>query len=140
MTVRLSKRQKIKILHSKDLFPIMQKILLRENKISRSKEHFWVVGLNTQNTILFIELVALGSIDAAIVKPAEIFRMAIYKLATQIIIVHNHPSGELKPSQADRTLTENLLQAAEIVKIEVSDHLIISEKNYFSFKDKKIVF
>src|SRR6266550_905671 len=97
MTIRLTKEQKIKVLNSDDVYKVMQQILLRENKISRAQEHFWVVGLDNKNKILFIELVALGAQNRLEAKPSDIFRMTIYKLAIKVIFVHNHPSGEIKP-------------------------------------------
>lgn len=136
MNVRLTKNQKIKVLNSEDVFKIMQQILLRENKISRNKEHFWVIGLNNSDKIMFIELIALGSITAAIVKPPEIFRMAIYKLATSIILIHNHPSGELQSSPNDIALTEKLKRAGAFLEIPVIDHLIISEEGFKSMMRK----
>ena len=136
MNVRLTKEQKIKILNAKDVFSIMRQILMRENKIGRAKEHFWVVGLNNGNRILFIELISLGSATSTIVNPPEVFRLAIYKLATQIILVHNHPSGNMKVSKNDTKLTETLKIAGSILGIPVLDHLIISEDDYISVMKK----
>ncbi|PZF74380.1 JAB domain-containing protein [Taibaiella soli] len=140
MNVRLSKEQKVTILNQDDIYKVMQQILLRENKIRRNQEHFWVVGLNTTNKILFAELVALGATDIVQVKPPEVFRMGIYKLATKVILVHNHPSGEVsKPSKADIDLTDRLYKAGKIVLIEVLDHLVISETSYYSFQEKGLM-
>ena len=72
--------------------------MLRENKIGRNQEHFWVIGLDNQNKILFIELVGLGAVNRVGANPPDVFRMGIYKLAVGMILVHNHPSGNLKPS------------------------------------------
>ncbi len=94
MEIRLSKEQKIKVNSPQAIFNIMLQILLRENKIGRNKEHFWVVGLATSHKILFIELVSLGSISKAIVDPGEVFQLSIHKDAVAVILVHNHPSGE----------------------------------------------
>jgi len=132
MNVRLTKEQKIKVLNGEDLYKVMRQILMRENKIGRVKEHFWVVGLNNDDRIMFIELAALGSTKATVIKPPEIFRMAIYKLATHIILVHNHPSGKLEASTADLVLTEKLKKSGEFLEIPVIDHLIISEKGFKS--------
>ncbi|MEM9981108.1 MAG: JAB domain-containing protein [Bacteroidota bacterium] len=133
MNVPLSDEQKIRILNSDHVYSVMQQILLRENTIRRSQEHFWVMGLDAKNKILFIELVSLGSLTKTIVEPPEVFRMAIYKLAVNIILIHNHPSGELEPSEPDLDITDRLIQVGKILKIEVFDHLIISEEAYFSF-------
>ena len=69
--------------------------MLRENKIRRNQELFWVVGLDNSNKILFVELVSLGSVNTTPINHPEIFRMAIYKMAVKIILMHNHPSGEM---------------------------------------------
>ncbi len=97
MNIKLPEKQKIKILNSDDVFEIMQKVLRRENKIDRDKEHFWIIGLNVKNKMLFIELVSMGSVKASTVEPMNVYRVAVLKGATQVILVHNHPSGALNP-------------------------------------------
>ncbi|WP_133511162.1 JAB domain-containing protein [Candidatus Thiosymbion oneisti] len=87
MEIKLSKQQKITVTGSEDIYLIMRQILRRENKIGQGQEHFWMVGLNQANKILYIELVALGSSNMANINPREAFRMAIYKLAVQVIMV-----------------------------------------------------
>lgn len=135
MNVKLSQKQKAQIANAVDIYAIMQQVLLRENKLGRAQEHFWVIGLNTQNKVLFIELLALGSQNRAKVSPPEAFRMAIYKLATQVIFVHNHPSQNLEASTSDKNLTDYLYKAGAFLQITVLDHLIISEIGYSSFND-----
>jgi DNA repair protein RadC len=135
MNVKLTKAQKIKLASSADIYKIMQQILLRENKIDREKEHFWTIGLDNANRILYIELISLGSSTATIVQPMQVFRVAILKGAIQMVLVHNHPSGELRPSEEDIKITDRLVQVGHIVGIKVIDHLIISEKTYNSFGD-----
>jgi DNA repair protein RadC len=135
MDIQLTEAEKIKILNSDDIYGIMQKILLREQKIDQNREHFWVIGLENNNRILFIELVSLGTVNQALVKPMEVFSLALQKRAVKIIICHNHPSGELKPSDADKDITDKLIQVGIIVNTPVLDHLIISTKSYLSFGD-----
>lgn len=135
MNIRLNKNQKIKVNSSKDIYAIMKQILLRENKYGITKEHFWVVGVGFDNRILYIELISLGSISTAVVNPNEVLRLAVQKNAPKIILVHNHPSETLKPSDEDKDLTDRLIQAARIVSTEVIDHLIITPKKYYSFAD-----
>lgn len=133
MDIQLSEEDKIKVLNGDDLYAIMQKILLRENKIDRNREHFWIVGLENNNRILFIELISLGSVNATIAEPMEVFSLALQKRAVKIILVHNHPSGELIPSDSDIDTTDRLLQVGKIVNTPVIDHLIISETSFYSF-------
>ena len=140
MNVKLSEAQKkVAIDSSKNIAVIMQQILKRENKLGRSQEHFWVIGLNNGGKILFIELIGLGRQNRVTANPPDVFRMAIYKLAIKLILVHNHPSGEMKPSTADRLFTDRIIKVGEIINIDVIDHIIISEKEHFSFADTGII-
>ena len=135
MTIELSDNQKIKPLNPDDIYNVMQDILLREEKIDQEKEHFWMIGLANNNRILYIELVSLGSVNAVTVEPMNVFRVAVLKGAIKAIIVHNHPSGELKPSDADKDLTDRLIQVGRILNIPIIDHLVISINSYMSFVD-----
>ncbi len=133
MKVKLTQAQKIQVNDSKDVYGIMRKILLREDKYGRSKEHFWVVGLDVDNRILYIELISLGSITFATVNPNDVFRLAVRKEAAGVILVHNHPGENLEPSDKDLEVTDRLIQSAKILSTEVLDHIIISTETYFSF-------
>jgi len=135
MNVKIAGKDTIKIANSDDVFDIMQKILLRENKLDREKEHFWIIGLNNANKILCIELVSVGGTKSTVVEPMNVFRVSILKGAIKVILVHNHPSGELTPSKKDIDLTDRLIQAGKIIDVAVTDHLIITEKAYLSFVD-----
>lgn len=139
MNVRLTKDQKIKIANSEDVYNIMQQVLLRENRISRKQEHFWIIGLDNKSRILFIELLALGQQNRVNMNPSDTFRMAIYKLATQAILIHNHPSGSTELSKEDRELTDYLYKSGKFLRIEVIDHLVITETEYYSFEDNGLM-
>lgn len=135
MDIKLTEAEKIKVINSDDIYGIMQKVLLRENKIDQNREHFWVIGLENNNRILFIELIGLGSVNKVIAEPMDVFSFALQKRAVKIILCHNHPSGELKPSDGDKDISDKLIQVGIIVNTKVVDHLIISDKSYLSFKD-----
>jgi len=135
MNVKLTEAEKIKTLNSDDMYGIMQRVLLRENKIDQDREHFWVIGLSNSCRLLFIELISKGTINKTLVEPMEVFSLALQKRAVSIMLVHNHPSGELRPSNADKNITDRLIQVGNIVETVVLDHLIISDKSYISFKD-----
>jgi DNA repair protein RadC len=135
MDIKLAEAEKIKVLNSDDIYGIMQRILLRENKIDQNREHFWVIGLENNNRILFIELISLGTVNKTLAEPMEVFSFALQKRAVKIILCHNHPSGEVKASDADKDITDRLIQVGIIVNTEVVDHLIISAKSYLSFGD-----
>jgi DNA repair protein RadC len=139
MNIRLKKNEEIKILCSDDIYSIMQQILLRENKIDRGREHLWTISLDTANKVLNIELVSMGSINKTIIEPMEVFSVPMQKRAVSIILIHNHPSGELKPSEGDKDMTDRLIQCGLIMHVPVLDHLIITEKTYFSFADSGLL-
>jgi DNA repair protein RadC len=135
MNIKLSKQQKSKpIYQAEDVYAIMQQILKRENRYHRKQEHFWVIGVNNDRTIVFIELLALGASNRVAIKPPDAYRMAIYKLSDYVIFVHNHPFGNaLKPSPADIDTTDMLIKTGELIHINVLDHFIINETGYYSF-------
>jgi len=140
MTIELTDEQKIKLLNSDDVYSVMQEILLREEKIDQEKEHFWMIGLAQNNRIQYIELVSMGSVNSTTVEPMNVFRIAVMKGSVNVIMVHNHPSGELKPSEKDKDLTDRLIQVGRILNIHVIDHLIISTEAYLSFSDIGLLF
>jgi DNA repair protein RadC len=118
----------------KDIF-----LLLKERIINFHKEYFLVAALDNRNKVIDIETVSVGTLNSSLIHPRETFEVAIKNHAVSIIICHNHPSGELKPSEDDLIVTENLVKAGKLLGISVIDHLIISKKGYFSFKAKKII-
>ena len=134
MNSPLSGKEKIRMLNTDDLYSIMQKVLLRENKIDRDKEHFWVIGLATDNRILFIELIGLGTVIKTLVEPMEVFSVALQKRATKIILCHNHPSGQITLSEEDKDITDRLIQVGIIVNTPVIDHQIITTERFLSFE------
>jgi len=113
----------------------MQDILLREDKIDQEKEHFWMIGLALNNGLQYIEQVSMGSVKSTLVEPMNVFRIAVMKGSVSVIIVHNHPSGELKPSADDKDVTDRLIQVGRILNISVIDHLIITKNSFLSFTD-----
>ncbi len=135
MTIKLTRKQRIKIRCSDDAFKVMQEILLREEKIDQYKEHFWVMGLAPSTRILYVELVSLGCVANTYAEPINVFRFALTKGCVSVILIHNHPGESLKPSEKDLDLTDNLIQVGRIIKVEVLDHLIISTKSHMSFAD-----
>ncbi len=138
MEIKLTDDQKIKINNPQEIFVIMKEILLRENKYSRNREHFWVVGLDIDNAILYIELVSIGSMEETVVDPKEVFRVGILKFARYLILVHNHPFGHLEPGENDLKTTNQLIHAAKLVRLQVIDHLIINTEKFSSFGNEGI--
>jgi DNA repair protein RadC len=139
MNIKLTEKQKVHILNSADVYKVMQQVLLRENKIRRNQEHFWVVGLDKDNKILFVELISLGANNRVTIAPPEVFRMGIYKLAVSMILVHNHPGGSTQASDTDEDFTDRMMKSGKMLNIDVVDHLIITETKYSSLKDLGIM-
>ena len=139
MDIKLGKNDKRYIEGSDDVFSIMQRVLLRENKIDKEKEHFWIIGMNEAGYILYIELIALGSVNAVNIEPMNVYRVAVMKNATRVIAIHNHPTGRLAPSNADLDITDRLIQVGRILNIALVDHLIISTEAYESFRSMGIM-
>jgi DNA repair protein RadC len=98
------------------------------------KEHFVALYLNARNELVYKETVSIGILNASLIHPREVFKPAIDKLAVSVIIAHNHPSGDTKPSEDDIEITKRLKQAGEILGVEVLDHIIITEGSFFSLK------
>lgn len=114
--------------------------LLRNVIGNEAQENVVVVLLNNKLHITGLSTVSVGTIDASIVAPREVFRPAILANAAGIIIAHNHPSGECKPSDEDRELTKKIYEAGELLCIKVLDHVVIGDGEYYSFaQDKTLV-
>ena len=127
MNVRIPRNEDIRIANSNDIARIMRRILLRQNRLHRKKEYFWSIGLNNSNDIEYIELLTIGSLNQNIIDPVEVFNFPVVKNCKKIILCHNHPSGNLEPSIEDYHLTRTIIDGARTLKIEVLDHIIISE-------------
>ncbi|MFH0790136.1 MAG: DNA repair protein RadC [Candidatus Omnitrophota bacterium] len=130
---RVFQRKKInisQILSPIDVFNNLRDI--RDNK----KEHFVVFFLDARNQEIKREIVSVGTINANLVHPREVFEPAVKYLAVQIIIAHNHPSGNLEPSEDDINITKRLIEAGRILGIEVIDHIIVTRESFHSFKEK----
>lgn len=91
------------------------------------REHFWTLALNTKNRLLRIIEVSVGSLNASIVHPRELFKDAVRLSAASIVVVHNHPSGDPTPSGADIQLTRRIVKAGDVLGIEVLDHVVIGD-------------
>ena len=119
---------------------VLSTVLDSEHEVDRMKEHFWIVGLNTRNVIQYVDLVSLGTLNASLVHPREVFRFSIIKAVSSIILAHNHPSGDSEPSEEDMKVTRRLVEAGKIIGIEVLDHIILGDgENFYSFKERGII-
>lgn len=126
--------KKPKITCSQDVHSIMKAHLL-----DLSHEEFWIVMLNRANQVIKKQLISSGGVSGTVADPKIIFKMALDELASSVILCHNHPSGNLKPSQADINLTKKLKEAGKMLEIPVLDHIIFTNESYFSFADESMM-
>lgn len=102
-------------------------------------EEFWAAFLNTKNQVLGISQIAKGGVSKAFVDLKVLFKTAIDHMASAIIVAHNHPTGEVVPSQQDISLTHEMAQAAQLLEIQLLDHLILGANRFFSFKEENLL-
>ncbi|GMN10951.1 DNA repair protein RadC [Croceitalea sp. MTPC9] len=123
-----------KINSSKDVFELLQPILGE-----LPHEEFWIIYLNNSNKVLHKEQLSKGGITGTLVDIRLVLKKALEYSAVGLVLSHNHPSGMLKPSAADKQITTKLKLAAEALDIKVLDHIIVTEKAYFSFADEHLL-
>jgi DNA repair protein RadC len=123
-----------KINGSKDAYE-----LVKGDLMDLPHEEFWVIMLNRANRLLKKHQISLGGVHGTVADPKIIFKTALESLASGIIVAHNHPSGNLTPSQQDIDLTKKLKEAGKLLEIQLLDHVIIAGKNYYSFADEGLM-
>ena len=109
--------------------------MVKDELVSSDRERFLSVMLTSKNHLIGVETVSVGSISATIITPRDVFKSAILANAVGIILCHNHPSGELTPSNEDIQVTQILIDAGKLLGIKVIDHLVVSNKGYRSLTD-----
>lgn len=112
---------------------------LRPHLLDKPHEEFWILLLNRANEVLRPAQISSGGVSGTVADAKLIFKQAVEHLASAIILIHNHPSGNLTPSQADKDLTRKLKEAGRVLEIPVLDHLIFTDKSYFSFADEGLL-
>jgi DNA repair protein RadC len=111
----------------------------REKLGREKKEHFLVIYLDSANNVISIKDISIGILNSSLVHPREVFEPAIKLLAAHIIVVHNHPSGDLEPSIDDLKITQRLISVGELTGIDIIDHLIVSSNGYTSLREKGVM-
>lgn len=129
----VSKKVNVILLSPQDVWNEMKEIR------NSTKEHFYIIYLDTRHQKINKDLISIGTLNASLVHPREVFEPAIKNLAAAIILVHNHPSSNTDPSDADFNITKKLVEAGKLLDIEVIDHVIISSTSWFSFKEKGLI-
>jgi len=112
---------------------------IRASIKDKAKEHFKLILLNPRNKIIGISTISIGTLNASLVHPREVFKDAITHNAYSVVLAHNHPSGDSEPSEDDLMITKKLVEAGKILDIKVIDHIIITKSGYFSFKEKNLI-
>ena len=126
---RYRTKEKSQILSPKAIFESV--VDIRKSK----REQLIALYLDTRNREIQREIISIGTINANLIHPREVFEPAVKNLAASIIIVHNHPSEDTEPSKDDLAITDQLVRAGKIMGIEIIDHIIVSESEYYSFAD-----
>ena len=138
-TIELGKRL---LKQKKNIILLSPKSVWEETKDIREsmKEHFLIIYLNSRQQKIAKDIISIGTLNASLIHPREVFEPAIKNFAAGIILVHNHPSNNPEPSEADIEITNKLVRGGKILDIEVIDHVIVTESDWFSFKENSLVF
>lgn len=113
--------------------------LLGRRLTRQAREHFLVVLLNARHEVDAVETVSVGSLNASIVHPREVFKPAVIGSAASVVLVHNHPSGDPEPSEEDLSITKRLVEAGDLLGIGVLDHVIIASRGVVSFRARQLL-
>ena len=111
----------------------------KENLMDLPHEEFWLLMLKHNNEVIKKQMISKGGVSGTVVDPKIIFKLALEETASKIIIIHNHPSGNLSPSEQDKKITRKIKQAGEVLDIELLDHLIFTNESFFSFSKEGIM-
>lgn len=136
-SVEIAKRylikDNIKIAKSTDVLPFVQEYR------NKKQEYFICLSLDGANNVMQNRVISIGILTESLVHPREVFADAITDRAAGVIFIHNHPSGNIEPSEDDLEITRRLVESGKILGIMVLDHIIITPKSYFSFKDNNLI-
>jgi len=129
--LRADKRREI--LSAEDVWNLCADI--RDSK----KEHFAAFYIDTQNCLIERQIISIGTLNASLVHPREVFEPAVRLSASSVILVHNHPSGNCESSQDDVEITKRLTEAGKILGMEIADHVIVAKDKFLSFKERNLI-
>lgn len=105
----------------------------------KQKEHFLIITLDARYRLIAMDNISIGTVNQSLVHPREIFKAAINRRASYIILAHNHPSGDSNPSKEDLIITDKLIDISALIGIPIIDHVIVGQSNYISFKDEEYI-
>ena len=136
-SVKASERPKISC--SRDASEIMRNYMNDGNLQMEHREYFFVLLMNRANKVLGVSTISMGGMSGTVADPKIIFQVALKVSAASIILCHNHPSGNIKPSESDIRLTQKIKKAGSFLDLPCIDHIIITEDSYFSFADEGLL-
>jgi DNA repair protein RadC len=132
--LHFSRNANLKVQSARDVFEYMK------GRIPDvTKEHLCILFLDAKNRIMRHEIISVGTLTASLIHPREIFKAAIRESSNAVILVHNHPSGDVQPSNADKQVTTILRQAGNLLQIDLLDHVIVGADDWFSFRDHSMI-
>ena len=137
-TMIVLRNKKIRMGQPQDVAQVFQDLLKLEDTIDQEKEHFYVMHLDARQQIKMVELVVIGTLTEMMIHPREIYKRAVIESSSSIIVAHNHPSGEVSPSDDDMSTTRRLHEAGEILGIPLLDHIVFTPDKYYSFKSNNL--
>jgi DNA repair protein RadC len=137
MKIKVSESMR-KVTQPEGIYKLLGSYFKSQDGIDRKKEHFFVIHLDARNRVKFLELVSIGILNASLVHPREVFCRAVRECSSQIILAHNHPSGDTDPSHEDIAMTRRLSEAGRILGIELIDHIIFTDKAFCSLKEQNL--
>jgi DNA repair protein RadC len=130
---RRVKPKGLKISHPADILPLIQ------HYGDRSQEHFLCISLNGANEVLQVRVITIGLVNQSHVHPREVFADVIVERASAVIMAHNHPSGRVEPSREDTEVTQRIKVAGDLLGIELLDHIVFTQNNYYSFAEHDLL-
>lgn len=139
VSIKMVKDSSIKYANRQIGSPFEAFILVKDLLEGCDREKLLAICLDTKNQPTNISVVSVGSVNASIVHPREVFKTAILSNSSKIMLAHNHPSQILKPSSEDKLITKRIQDSGEILGIELLDHIILGDNEYFSFKENCIL-
>jgi len=129
----IKEKDKTNTIHApKDIFNLIKSVMDLED--TKTQEHVWIIGLNARNMVEYVELVGMGDLSSAIVSVRNVYKTALTRAVKGIVIVHNHPSGDVTPSKEDITIANKLKKAGEVLDILFMDSVIVTDTEFSSIK------
>jgi len=125
----------LKVASSDNVAALLQKWIAELDEVDRNKEYFFTVLFDTRNKLKVVDVISVGTVNASLVHPREVYKRAILESAVWLLIAHNHPSGNSEPSNEDLKVTERIVNAGGIIGIELQDHIILGSGQYYSFRE-----